>query len=585
MKSLQAKIFIVFSVLMIITGLIVSFVIYSSTKDLIMSSIGAQARSIGEHVSTQIDAADFQAVLNQVKMESASEASQHKIMAMTEYEKIRQLLTFFKKSNGLKYLYTMAKMENGQFMYIVDGYEQSEINDASLPGTVEHNTYDNLTNIFATGQTQVGELNVNEQYGATITTYVPLKDASGQMIGIVGADFDATTIYQMLEGNKRTVIMITSAILVMTSLISIWFSRMLIKPLRQLTQTVKKVQQGDLTVSIDIWTKDEVGVLGRAFSEMVTDLNRMIRVINANSHTLAKSSFELGQTMDSIAGDTHVLMEKINRVRDGAKEQVTHVHNTGTTMKRMDNDIHNITEKAQEVYRNSEETTAFSEQGKSDMEIAVKQMQDVKKAQDQAFHVINDLHLKSRQIDSIIGTISEISSRTNLLALNAEIESARVGEAGKGFAVVADEVRKLAFQSTKATENIAKLIIDVQKYTEIAVHYVTEATELINNEGVLYTRSGEAFSSIYGAFQGVSKQIESVTKATEQLAIGSETIVNSIANVEIIASRSYEATDDFLVMMEKQYAVIEKINATAQEFSVMTSDLHDLTRKFKVEVD
>ncbi|MED4780363.1 methyl-accepting chemotaxis protein [Brevibacillus choshinensis] len=585
MKSLQAKIFIVFSVLMIITGLIVSFVIYSNSKDLIMSSIGAQARTIGEHVSTQIDAADFQAVLNQVKMGSASEASQQKIMEMTEYEKIRQLLTFFKKSNGLKYLYTMAKMENGQFMYIVDGYERSEINEASLPGTVEHNTYDNLINIFASGQTQVGELNVNEEYGATITTYVPLKDASGQMIGIVGADFDATTIYQMLEGNKRTVIMITSAILVMTSLVSIWFSRMLIKPLHQLTQTVKKVQQGDLTVSIDIGTKDEVGVLGRAFSEMVTDLNRMIRVINANSHTLAKSSFELGQTMDSIAADTHVLMEKINHVRDGAKEQVTHVHNTGTTMKRMDDDIHNITEKAQEVYRNSEETTAFSEQGKSDMEIAVKQMQDVKKAQDQAFHVINELHLKSRQIDSIIGTISEISSRTNLLALNAEIESARVGEAGKGFAVVADEVRKLAFQSTKATENIAKLIIDVQKCTEMAVHYVTEATELINNEGVLYTRSGEAFSSIYGAFQGVSKQIESVTKATEQLAIGSETIVSSIANVEIIASRSYEATDDFQVMMEKQYAVIEKINATAQEFSVMTSDLHDLTRKFKVEVD
>jgi methyl-accepting chemotaxis protein len=583
MKSLQAKIFIIFSVLVILSGLIVSFVIYYNSKELIMSSIGKQARTIAENVSKQIDSTKFQAVVSQVKQGTADEASQRQVMEMTEYEQMHKLLNFSKQSNGLKYLYTMAKMDDGRYMYVIDGYAPEEVESASLPGTVEENTYENLTNIFTNGESQIGELNFSEEYGATITTYVPIKDASGQMVGIVGADFDATTIYHTLEDSRQTVILVTSSILVTTLLVSVWFSRMLVKPLRLLIQSVKKVQHGDLTVTIDIHTKDEVGVLGQAFSDMVTDLNKMIRVINVNSHSLAHSSSELGQTMDSIAADTQKLMEKIDQVKNGAREQVTHVQHTGSTMKRMDDDIHHITEKAQEVYKKSEETTALSEQGKSDMEVAVKQMQEVQKVQDQAFHVINDLHLKSRQIDSIIGTISDIAARTNLLALNAEIESARVGEAGRGFAVVADEVRKLALQSTSATENIAKLIKDVQKSTETAVQYVTEATELINNEGVIYTRSGEVFSSIHGAFQGVCNQIESVTKATEQLASGSETIVSSIANVEVIASRSFEATDDFQAMLEKQYAVIEQINATAQEFAMMTSELHDLTRKFKVE--
>jgi methyl-accepting chemotaxis protein len=583
MKSLQAKIFVVFSVLVVISVLIVSFVIYNKSKELIMSTIGTQAKAIGEHAGKQIDPVEFQAVLNQVKQGYADEANQQQVMKMTEYEHMRDVLHFFKESNGLKYLYTMAKMEDGKFAYIVDGYAPSEIENASLPGTVEENTYENMFTIFTTGETQVGDLSHDEEYGTTIATYVPIKDGSGQLIGIVGADFDATTIYESLESTQRTVIFVTSGILVTTILVSIWFSRMLVKPLHLLIQSVKKVQHGDLTVTIDIRTKDEVGVLGQAFSDMVIDLNKMIRVIHVSSHTLAKSSFELGQTMDSIAADTQMLMEKINQVKDGAKEQVTHVQNTGSTMKNMDDEIHSITEKAQEVYRKSEETTTLSEQGKADMEVAVQQMQAVQKAQEQAFQVINELQHKSRQIDSIIGTISDIAARTNLLALNAEIESARVGEAGRGFAVVADEVRKLALQSTSATENIAKLIQDVQKCTETAVQYVTEATDLITKEGVIYERSGEVFTSIYGAFQGVSKQIESVTIATEQLASGSETIVNSITNVEVIASRSYEATDDFQAMMEKQYAVIEQINATAQEFSMMTNELHELTRKFKVQ--
>ncbi len=180
MKSLQTKILSFFITLLLLAGGILSYVLYQSSVDLVVTSISTQAKKIAESTGKLLDVEDFDKIVDQVKQNPADESNRQIVMDMPEYQDMRRQLASLKAMNGLKYLYTMAEESPGKYMYIVDGYPLDDAESASLPGEIEENEYKTMTAIFETGQPQIGELSYSEEYGATITAYVPLQDANGK---------------------------------------------------------------------------------------------------------------------------------------------------------------------------------------------------------------------------------------------------------------------------------------------------------------------------------------------------------------------------------------------------------------------
>lgn len=571
MKSLQTRMLIIFSILFLISSTLLSWQIFSASTKLVVKSISLQAQNIAERTGQIIDVERYK--------EITPENGPNEY-----YRELREQLNEIKETNGLEYLYTMNRKESGsgyEYYYVVDGFPLDS-EDASELGDVEDNHYESLVASFETKRIQIGELSNDEDYGATVSAYVPIIDNNGEMVGVVGADFNAESIYQLMQSEKKRAISISAIILVVGLLIIFLLARYLIKPLKDLMVQIRKVQGGDFTIVLKSKRQDEIGELTNVFNDMIRDLKAMIQGVYKNSEQLHQSSKALSGSSNQVAVAAGGANEKVSSLTDGAKRQLAIVEDAAETITEMSKGIEAIAGNLDEVAVTSQTATKVSEKGKEQIEQAVSQIKSIQIAQDNSSKVMRDLDLKSREIGQIVDTITDIANQTNLLALNAAIEAARAGEHGKGFAVVSEEVRKLAEQSSNATERISQLIKEIETKTAAAVATIENSSKEVEEGTKIIASSGEAFYEIINAIQSMSDQVNSVTAATEELESGSSQIVNVIEEVKDIAKTSTYATEEFAGLINDQDAMVQEITAATDQLNEMAVQLAELVKAFKI---
>lgn len=214
----------------------------------------------------------------------------------------------------------------------------------------------------------------------------------------------------------------------------------IINPLKQLVISSKKISEGDLTESIAVHSKDEIGQLGESFNEMAASLQNVISNINTSAGHVAASSEELTASMKQTSEATEQITQAIEQVSSGAEIQTKEVEEGATLLEEVTEGIQRVADSSSLVSTASMYTRRKAEDGGKLVEQTVNQMQLIHESVSQSDKVIVLLDDKSKQIGAILEVIQHIAEQTNLLALNAAIEAARAGEQGRGFAIVADEV-------------------------------------------------------------------------------------------------------------------------------------------------
>ncbi|WP_458415088.1 methyl-accepting chemotaxis protein [Schinkia sp. CFF1] len=570
MKSLQTRMMVIFSLLFLLFSILLSWQIYNSATKLIVKTVGLQAQNIAERAEKIIDIERYKEITPE------NGPNDYYIM-------LRKQLNEIKQTNGLKYLYTMnrTKKNSGyQYFYVVDGY-QLESDKASQLGKVEENHYDNLIKAFETKKPQYGDLSKDE-YGATVTAYVPIIDQNAAVVGVIGADFNADNIYQLMQKEKRKAMLTTGAILLIGLLIIFTLARYLLQPLRQLMVQIKKVQTGNFTELLETKRNDEIGELTVSFNDMIQGLKGMILGISKGSKELHQSSQALFKSSTYVTETSSEVNEKVISLTTGSKRQLEIVEDAVATITEMSTGIEAIAGNLDEVASSSQVATKSSEEGKKQIDQVISQMNTIYSAQEDSSRVIQDLDQKSKEIGQIVDTITGIANQTNLLALNAAIEAARAGEHGKGFAVVSEEVRKLAEESGKAADKISQLIEEIQAKTETAVNTIDHSSKEVESGTKIIASSGEAFYEIINSIQAISDQINSITVATEELASGSTQIVTVIKEVKDIAKQSVKATEDFAEVINNQEALVQELTASTHQMNRLADDLAGLVKVFRV---
>lgn len=381
---------------------------------------------------------------------------------------------------------------------------------------------------------------------------------------------------------KFLIIAITILAVAVSAMASWLLARMIARRLGNTVDTLNQVASGDLTKEVTVIAQDEIGQMGTALNATIRNLNNLIGNVRLLGEQVAASSQQLTASSGESAQATNQVAMTIADVSRGTDLQVSAVNESSAIVEQMSAGIHQIAANANVVADVSGQAANTARSGETAVISAVDQMNNIERTVISSAEVVAKLGERSNEIGQIVDTISGIAGQTNLLALNAAIEAARAGEQGRGFAVVAEEVRKLAEQSQDAAKQIAGLISEIQGDTDKAVVAMSEGTREVKVGTDAVAVAGKAFNEIVQLIDQVSGQVRDISAAIQQMAGGSEKIVESVRDIDKISKETAGQAQTMSAATQEQSAAMEEIAASSQSLANMALQLQTAIDKFKV---
>ncbi|MDR0497713.1 MAG: methyl-accepting chemotaxis protein [Treponema sp.] len=390
---------------------------------------------------------------------------------------------------------------------------------------------------------------------------------------LVGVPIDE--IRQPIQNLMYISIIFAAVMLVVAAVVTFFVAKSIVKPIIGVTLTLKDISEGegDLTKTIIVHSKDEIGDLAHYFNETLDKIKNLVVTIKQKAVTLFDIGTELASNMtetaaaineitanvQSIKGrvinqsasvtETNATMEQItfniDRLNGHVERQTSAVSLSSSAIEEMLANIQSVTNTLVKNAANVKDLTDASEVGRTGLQDVAADIQEISR--------------ESEGLLEINAVMENIASQTNLLSMNAAIEAAHAGEAGKGFAVVADEIRKLAESSSEQSKTISTVL---QKIKE-SIDKITRSTDNVLKK----------FEAIDSGVKTVADQEENIRNAMEEQSQGSKQVLQAITQVSEITQQVKGGSTE---MLEGSREVIQESKNLEKVTEEITGGMNEM---------
>jgi methyl-accepting chemotaxis protein len=441
---------------------------------------------------------------------------------------------------------------------------------------------------------------------------------AGGKIGTVRVGMDRAIINEAATAAGRQLLLLFGGVAALVLIGGVLLADRIARPVTRLVQAAQRVGQGDLSETVTVRSRDEIGALGQAFNEAIVRLRSQVQTeserdderrrreelqeniikfldtaMEVSQGDLTKrgevTSDVLGNVVDAInlmvaeiaaiIADVRVAAMQVSvsanqmtgstgRMAQGAQDQAREAARVASAVSALTQLVRQVAESAQSSAAAAREALEAAQRGDAAVRDSLQGMQRIRGEVQAISKKIKSLGDRSMEISEIVNTIEDIASQTNLVALNAAIEAAGAGEAGLRFAVVADEVRKLAERSAKATKDIAVLIKNVQTDTQEAVVVMEQGTQEVESGYRVTVQAGESLKAIAEVSRRSADLAASISDATQQQVRGAENVTQAMQAIQEVAGQTEKGVLEARRTVDELAQLAEELTASLARFKL-----------------
>lgn len=322
----------------------------------------------------------------------------------------------------------------------------------------------------------------------------------------------------------------------------------------KLLDDVEGAARGDLTVQAEV-TADVLGAVADSFNLTIQNLREIVVQVKQATRQVAKGASDNEQFARGLSAD--------------ALRQAEELAVTLNSVQVMTDSIQRVAESAREAEDVARSASASAWKGGEAVERTVAGILRIRETVAETTRKVKRLAESSQEISKIVALISQIASRTNLLALNASIEAARAGEAGRGFAIVADEVRQLADRAAKASKEIEQIVLQIQGETSSVMTAMEEGTQQVIEGTKLAEQAKRSLDDIIQVSNRIDTLVRSITADTVEQTETSRAVSQVMQSVELTAQETSQEA--------------QRVSASLQSLVGVARDLLNSVERFRVE--
>lgn len=316
-------------------------------------------------------------------------------------------------------------------------------------------------------------------------------------------------------------------------------------------EVVSDASDGDLTVRAPV-TEDAFGSIADAYNLMIESLADLLR-------ETTRDALEVGE-------ESHNLNDIFQRIKQGAEDQLLYVTDATDAANNTADAASQISEKAVQAQSAAQRVDEATSLGSNQVSKNIEGMQLIRVTVQVINKKMKSLAERLLEIGTISQLISDVATRTTILAMNASIEASRAGEQGRGFMVISDEIKRLADESSEATREIGGIIKAIQSEANEVTATLEEETSTVEQQTRIAQETGVALEEIEKATQQSKQVVNDISLLSKNQHQISDRMVNAIRKMADITAQTSTLVTEASQISEGLNGVSEKLLSSLSQF-------------------